>query len=563
MLPRGVGDSVIHDKLYNTVGYRKDGIHEKFVGLRPGRYQGGDYQVEFSIRSARINTFLTASCFMHNTIVIDTTTPTRIDKYHVDLGNVVLENYSSWHRQMVKVPDNVKSVDDFVIEYEIILTGYHLQDETQTETVIRPKCAVVEVDSIDALTRDNMSFAVYNDTENHKTYIKGNGFREAGVNPHTFKEYILEHMKHTQRVIDEIQRRDELITANSAVRFLDEEGNYISVYEDENTFDGGDWHEDFALIYDTRDLIVDTNSIHNFVKCIPKIVDTTVPILEFISNDDFPELSNYKIENPVVMDQNFSALTKDNYHTLKRVDGRWIYTKYAGWGYILSRYHNDVKYVDLTINGRDFNDSSSPYTVDEVDDIEAMMAATSNDWRGYGFIMENDIDMDGASVTSGGINNFTGTFDGGGYSIKNYTVHNTSSIYTGFFGTINGATIKNLTIGGNCSFTSRYHNAGVFVGYAYGNFTIENCTLSMYGDMLMYHTSHTSEPYLAPYGSRAGESSPVYYNSLGGIVGRADGLGIIRNCNNMMTVLYLVCKVWVVYVVLGVELVLHNLVVKL
>lgn len=69
------------------------------------------------------------------------------------------------------------------------------------------------------------------------------------------------------------------------------------------------------------------------------------------------------------------------------------------------------------------------------------------------------------------INNFQGTFDGCGHTIKGIQVMETGNV--GVFASTNGAVIKNVTIE-DCNFTTTGDCAGGIVGYAYST-TVKNC----------------------------------------------------------------------------------------
>ncbi len=73
----------------------------------------------------------------------------------------------------------------------------------------------------------------------------------------------------------------------------------------------------------------------------------------------------------------------------------------------------------------------------------------------YNAVLLNDIDMTGVTewtAIGGGQYNYTGTFDGGGYSITNWTLEATDIQFVGLFGKVTG-TIKNLTMDETCSVT--------------------------------------------------------------------------------------------------------------
>lgn len=127
------------------------------------------------------------------------------------------------------------------------------------------------------------------------------------------------------------------------------------------------------------------------------------------------------------------------------------------------------------------------YYLSDVDDITnlASLVNSGKDTTGVTFVMANDIDMYGTTLTKGigqdSSTPFKGTFLGNGYEIKNVelTIKNSYIIdRTGLFGYTDGATIKdlglsNVTINNeNCA-----KEVGALIGYA-NNSTIENCYVS-------------------------------------------------------------------------------------
>lgn len=104
------------------------------------------------------------------------------------------------------------------------------------------------------------------------------------------------------------------------------------------------------------------------------------------------------------------------------------------------------------------------------------------------------------------INGFTGTFDGGGYSISGLYVNSADSTITGrgLFTKTNGAVIKNLKIVN--SFYKGNVSAGTGVVVGQGNGTFEN----IYTDAIMIDTAKKGR--------------------IGGIIGQIDGNTTVRNC---------------------------------
>lgn len=131
-----------------------------------------------------------------------------------------------------------------------------------------------------------------------------------------------------------------------------------------------------------------------------------------------------------------------------------------------------------------------------------------------------DIDLGGEAWTpfepsSGFVTEaYAGTFDGANHTIKGLSVNSTSKSGVGFFGTVHGATIKNLQIAGNIYSTNSSCVGGI-VGRTQGNVTIDGCSFS---------GSVTA--------TKAGMT-----NGAGGIAGRVNaGTLAVTNCANLSDV---------------------------
>ena len=131
-----------------------------------------------------------------------------------------------------------------------------------------------------------------------------------------------------------------------------------------------------------------------------------------------------------------------------------------------------------------------------------------------------DIDLGGEAWTpfepsSGFVTEaYAGTFDGANHTIKGLSVNSTSKSGVGFFGTVHGATIKNLQIAGNIYSTNSSYVGGI-VGRTQGNVTIDGCSFS---------GSVTA--------TKAGMT-----NGAGGIAGRVNaGTLAVTNCANLSDV---------------------------
>jgi putative cell wall-binding protein len=107
---------------------------------------------------------------------------------------------------------------------------------------------------------------------------------------------------------------------------------------------------------------------------------------------------------------------------------------------------------------------------------------------------------------------FKGTFDGQGHTISNFVLFNSGSNYTALFGSINDATVKNLTVDGGVSSLTNNSNTALIVGYA-NNSNIQNCI------------------------NKASLTGAYTYGNMGGVVGTADGTTLIEGCANYGTIL--------------------------
>ena len=111
--------------------------------------------------------------------------------------------------------------------------------------------------------------------------------------------------------------------------------------------------------------------------------------------------------------------------------------------------------------------------------------------------LTGNIDLNGKTWTPIGnaTTPYTGTFDGGGFTISNFT-YKTTGNYTGFFGTIgSGSVIKNFTING--SITSNHGWVGIIGQAGGGTITISDihsqvnitCSKSRHGGILGFQNS--------------------------------------------------------------------------
>lgn len=123
--------------------------------------------------------------------------------------------------------------------------------------------------------------------------------------------------------------------------------------------------------------------------------------------------------------------------------------------------------------------------------------------------LANDIDMTDISMAPIGTQSiiFTGTFDGQGYEISNFTI-SADSRYRALFGYVSNATIKNVILSGSISGGAQ---AGGIVSHVEdGNVTVDNC-----------------------YNKASVTSSATYAGGIAALVRNAAGVSLtVSNCTN-------------------------------
>ena len=142
------------------------------------------------------------------------------------------------------------------------------------------------------------------------------------------------------------------------------------------------------------------------------------------------------------------------------------------------------------------------------------------------YVLKNDIDLEGEKISSifDSSNEFTGTFDGAGYKIKNFRFYSDNN---GLFAFTDGATIKNLTLDGtlegeesvNAEYTSSKSSssigfiAGKAVDTKFENVVVNNASMEI----------------------NAAASADL---KVGGLVGLANGCQFINCQANNVTIKY-------------------------
>ena len=182
--------------------------------------------------------------------------------------------------------------------------------------------------------------------------------------------------------------------------------------------------------------------------------------------------------------------------------------------------------------------------------------------NGVNFVLKADIDLDNMPWTPIGTseNNFVGTFDGNGHSIKNLNIVVTEAkegkAYMGFLGYAKNAIIKNVV------FENAYVNVecldidhsqghiGAVVGSLEGTSTIENVTVK--GDVQVYTTQDAngaSRVAVIAGGNAFGDvtmknvhvvanegSSLIANNNVGALAGQLQGKMVFENCSSNINV---------------------------
>jgi hypothetical protein len=123
--------------------------------------------------------------------------------------------------------------------------------------------------------------------------------------------------------------------------------------------------------------------------------------------------------------------------------------------------------------------------------VTELLALINNPSVTGNYTLTNDIDLSDYTISS--IQNFTGIFDGNGYSI---TIKNVSNDYVGFFGNVTGnnSALRNLTLvysGSGITNTNSVNYFGLFVAYILNNSgepladILSNCHLITLNDFMV------------------------------------------------------------------------------
>ena len=177
-------------------------------------------------------------------------------------------------------------------------------------------------------------------------------------------------------------------------------------------------------------------------------------------------------------------------------------------------------------------ESNGSYTVTSADGLMNIAELVNGGKSDINITLETDIDLTGKNWTPIGTsfsNKYTGTFDGGGHTIKGLTV-TTNDQFVGLFGSIgNAGTVKNVVMEGVQ--ITKNHSSGFAGGVAgYSDGTIENCSVSGSVSGTVYVGGVVGAQW---EGSITGCSSSATVKGMvhvGGVVGQTNGGATLTAC---------------------------------
>ena len=177
-------------------------------------------------------------------------------------------------------------------------------------------------------------------------------------------------------------------------------------------------------------------------------------------------------------------------------------------------------------------ESDGSYTVTSADGLMNIAKLVNGGKTDINITLDTDIDLTGKNWTPIGTsfsNKYTGTFDGGGHTIKGLTV-TTNDQFVGLFGSIgNAGTVKNVMMEGVQ--ITKNHSSGFAGGVAgYSDGTIENCSVSGSVSGTVYVGGVVGAQW---EGSITGCSSSATVKGMvhvGGVVGQTNGGATLTAC---------------------------------
>ena len=175
-------------------------------------------------------------------------------------------------------------------------------------------------------------------------------------------------------------------------------------------------------------------------------------------------------------------------------------------------------------------ENNGSYTVTSADGLMNVAELVNGGKSDINITLDTDIDLTGKDWTPIGTSNrYSGTFDGGGHTIKGLTF-TTNDVYAGLFGHLNSAgTVKNVMME-DVQITSNRSSgfAGGVAGFSDG--TIENCSVSGSVSGTVYVGGVVGAQWggsITGCSSSATVKGTVY---VGGVVGHTNGGGTLTAC---------------------------------
>lgn len=157
-----IGDANIARRNIRSVGVRKDGSTNKFLGLRPDENQHlGTEQLEFTIKEIILDG-------VNQTI--DLSTCSGVDTITTDLGSILIRSNRQGTRQLIKAP-NIHQ--NFKIVFDIELTGLEIQNNIvdYTDEIIRSSKNTSQL--IEEITTGSGLEIFWDETSSTSDYIHG------------------------------------------------------------------------------------------------------------------------------------------------------------------------------------------------------------------------------------------------------------------------------------------------------------------------------------------------------------------------------------------------------
>ena len=206
---------------------------------------------------------------------------------------------------------------------------------------------------------------------------------------------------------------------------------------------------------------------------------------------------------------------------------------------------SEVAVWDGTISEPDYDEATQTYSVDNGSELAWLAAAVNgtlarsagDNFEGKTIVLTGDVELGGHEWTpigSGAI--FQGTFDGGNYTVSNFTVKQQEG-HAGLFGNARG-TIKNLKVE-NVEIVA-HHYAGAIVGQGYcriDNCHVKNVNITLttkngdWGDKAGGIIGQNCEGTLYVKNSTANNVTIKGYRDLGGIAGMAHRNNTVSGCS--------------------------------